>query len=74
MENASENEEFNQIPQIEVTDEMLEAGEQARRRWYGEPGEGPHCLRRAAEEVFLAMLSCDAAPRMIAAGEREPFE
>lgn len=60
MANASEKQEFSQRHQIEVTDEMVEAGAKALARWFGEPGESPHYLRRAAEEVFDAMRASSA--------------
>ena len=50
---------------VEITPEMIEAGADALRAHYGEAGEPKSFLRRAVEDVFLAMVL--VAPRSEAA-------
>lgn len=44
------------VQEIEITPEMAQAGGEALRVWFGEPGEPLFYLRDAAEAVFRAML------------------
>jgi hypothetical protein len=51
---------------VEITPDMLAAGEAALARFYGDDGEAKYFLRRAAEEVFLAMVEARRAWRQLA--------
>jgi hypothetical protein len=42
---------------LELTDEMLEAGAQAIAAWFFEPGDPVKWRLRCAEEVFMAMIA-----------------
>lgn len=54
-------EDFKPDCQIEMTDQMVEAGANALASWYGLDGEPMHFLRRAAEAAYEAMRPLEGA-------------